>query len=346
MQAKEWMSSDAKRQLDDRIQEEVELRFGDSPEHQMNAIRNFVAVGKRIRPYFLYALSECKPQKISNEVLLQLATAIELTHQASIIFDDMSDESETRDGIRESLHVTLTHEHKSSQMGRKHTSIITQSFIWRGLNLAVTTPLSPESKQQKVYQAFLDAGIKTLDGEQTGSLGRNKQEPYPEYTSWVQQCMNLVYMKTSALLSLPFHLAHTLHADPNDMDDLSPVGLRLGQCYQLLDDADDQEKDTAPGPASLTFPLAVLLDEKDQMPPEDQQLLREMLRTGRITEEQSEQLRSILDDKKAMVANRTQQELVHLRSGISLPPPYETVAESINGVLDSAQSRTYWQYRV
>jgi geranylgeranyl diphosphate synthase type II len=71
-------------------------------------------LGKRMRAGLLMLIFETLGQEGGLRMALDLASAVEIAHAASLIVDDMLDEDETRHGIT-SLHITAGH--KSAMLG-------------------------------------------------------------------------------------------------------------------------------------------------------------------------------------------------------------------------------------
>ncbi|ASI48090.1 MAG: polyprenyl synthetase family protein [Anaplasma ovis] len=205
--------------------------------------------GKRIRPILLLAV--CKMLALEDERRIRIAAAIEFIHSATLLHDDVVDQSELRRGVKTS----------NSLWGNK-ASILVGDFLLAAAfqwivscgDFELLTVLSGASRtivtgeiQQMVYSKNLDI----------------TREKYLE----------IISAKTAALFSATCESAGVLSASPHDKREaLRNFGHNFGITFQIVDDLLDytaqheqwgkaHSQDLSNG--QVTLPLIMAYEEAD-----------------------------------------------------------------------------------
>ncbi|SPF55578.1 Polyprenyl synthetase family protein [Candidatus Desulfosporosinus infrequens] len=203
--------------------------------------------GKRIRPLLTLYSGMCFSPL--NPLMIQAAVAAELIHMASLIHDDVIDESATRRGkpTVNSLH-------------GDHAAILTGDYLFaEAFNILSTHQLLNCMKYLvEAIQAMCDGEVNQA-GEQFSIL------------VGTQHYFNRIAKKTGILLGACCQAGAILGgADSNDLALMRDYGLNIGYAYQITDDILDISGDTEslgkPVGADLingniTLPILYLLDD-------------------------------------------------------------------------------------
>ncbi len=306
-------------------------------------VLDFVKTGKRLRPWLLYKFLDESGISYSKTDALQLATAIEIWHQASLVIDDVDDNANTRDAGRMSV-VSLL-KNGESRNEKVITNQCARMMLWKGLISAGNIEDVSRKQKAEIVCAFATAGDNCISGEHVNSFLAN-----PEYYSdrkWIDICLESSYAKTTSLLRLPCEIAGILIDTDEDLPEtLGKFGEGVGKCYQSLDDLNDMDVDTNAGPAQLTLPLSVLHDD-DQFQTDTrlQNALNVIPVSKYISSQESQIIKASLRNDKAYVAKRILDIITKLRSGLTLPSTYQKINYQVQNVLETAQKRDYWNYK-
>lgn len=148
---------------------------------------------------------------------VDIATAIELIHTATLLHDDIIDRAETRRG-RESAY---------KKFGMKNT-LITGDFLFiKGFEFA-------GKFDETVVQWTSDACTQLTEGEVLqGIFNRNTSVTVPDY-------LEIVTRKTASLFQTGARVgAYLAGASPSLTDVMGQYGLNLGIAFQIIDDVLD-----------------------------------------------------------------------------------------------------------
>ncbi len=172
-----------------------------------------LAGGKRLRGILLVLVGETLGA--SRERLLEYTLAVELAHGASLIHDDIVDESETRRGNpslwkKYGLHVAVLLPH-----------------------LMISTALLIISKAgHRALKETLDAWKRAAYGQLTDSLIMKNGSVEIDYGE-------LVELKTGSIFEASCSIATYVAGSPSFSPIARRYGLNLGAAYQVLDDMVD-----------------------------------------------------------------------------------------------------------
>ncbi|MVU83928.1 polyprenyl synthetase family protein [Nocardia sp. ET3-3] len=208
------------------------------PADVVDAVRSFLfAGGKRIRPLFCvlgwYAGGGGEP----TDAVLRTAAAVELFHAATLIHDDIIDDSDTRRG-QPTVHRAVAdrtraaRDHGAATRFGAHAALLIGDFglVWSqellhtaGLSaaqMAAAAPILDVMRTEVNYGQYLDL---TTTGQPTHDLDR---------------ALEIIRYKTAAYtVQRPLQLGAALTgAGPEVAQALSDYGQPLGEAFQLQDD--------------------------------------------------------------------------------------------------------------
>ena len=179
----------------------------------------FNSPGKLLRPALLIlsakALKNSYPQK--NSSLIKIATAIELVHNASLIHDDIIDNSELRRGIK-----TF-----NKQYNNQIAVLVGDLLYTEALSILVNN-FNP-----KIMAITIKCITQMTLGE-VFNLGKS--------TLSLQDYMRIIKDKTASFMSICCKIGAMLVCDDNEkINNLERFGFNFGIAYQLIDDFKDKD---------------------------------------------------------------------------------------------------------
>ena len=174
--------------------------------------------GKRLRP--ILTLSCAKMLKVKNKNHIKLAAAVELLHTATLLHDDVVDESNYRRGKKTS-HILLDNK----------SSILVGDFL-----LGKAFQLMVETKSLECLQILSNAASIIAEGEVFQLVETNnikiKKNKY----------IKIIESKTAALFSSACVVGGIVSgANRTQKKNLFDFGKNLGTAFQLIDDAMDYD---------------------------------------------------------------------------------------------------------
>lgn len=180
----------------------------------------FQAGGKRLRPAFAILAGKCC--NTSLEKLLPLAVALELIHMASLVHDDVIDNSMKRRGI-----ATV-----KAKWGDK-VSIHTGDYLF-----AKSLVLIAEYKNPRISKVLADVSVEMCEGEiQQIATSYDLNQNLRDYFYRIRR-------KTAMLISASCQLgAIASDAEPKLERGLTKYGHYLGMAFQITDDILDMIAD-------------------------------------------------------------------------------------------------------
>jgi octaprenyl-diphosphate synthase len=237
------------------------------------------AGGKRIRPTVTLLMG--RMVNAPEKPLLQLAAAMEITHTATLIHDDLLDHAETRRG-QSALHV-----HQSTGV-----AVLTGDYLFAQAARMVATANCPPLVEQ-----FATMVTVLAQGEVVQLTSRHSIPTLPDY-------QQRIYAKTAAMFEAACVCAALLAGAPDEVLAGSGMyGRELGNAFQIMDDLlDFSDRTEAIGKpvqrdiAMGIFTLPVLFYQRDH--PNDPDLAA-MLETART------------DSSHPIFDEATVQRLVH-----------------------------------
>ncbi|MEX0381429.1 polyprenyl synthetase family protein [Leuconostoc sp. MS02] len=187
------------------------------------AIRSQLNAGKLVRPALTLIFSQLSDQAY-NKSAISLGASVELLHLATLIHDDVIDESKLRRG----------HESIQSQFG-KDTAVYAGDYLLTGMFSLLDSANRPFANK-----LALSALQDILFGELVQKQNRyNINTTFPNYFSQIKG-------KTAALfkLSATFGLVSNNTYNENLLETVTKLGENIGITFQLLDDYLDFESMT------------------------------------------------------------------------------------------------------
>lgn len=180
--------------------------------------------GKMMRP--ILVLLSAKEAGDINEVTYDVALALELFHNASLLHDDVVDESDERRGKRS----------VNSKYGNK-LAVLVGDYV-----LSLALQRSVETGKMKIIRRISDLGILLSEGEvnQQASI-RRKEISESDYYKVIRH-------KTAELFAASGELgAYSAGASPEKVETAKRLGEIIGMCFQIRDDIFDYYDDSAIG---------------------------------------------------------------------------------------------------
>ncbi len=201
------------------VEEELEKNC-DSPVELSRSISSYIlrSGGKRLRPSVLLLSSGLCGLKEGRERIV-CAAALELTHIASLLHDDVIDNASMRRGRSSS----------NSVWGNSCSVIAGDSLLINALNIILSCE---DLRLAKIYCA---AAKRVIDGVMTEIMGEKNLMNMDENT-----CMHIVEEKTASLIECCAVMGAILAGSANGRTEaLGGYGRNLGIAFQLTDDALD-----------------------------------------------------------------------------------------------------------
>jgi len=171
------------------------------------------AGGKRLRPAF--ALLSAKLFSASVQEVIPLATALELIHMATLVHDDVIDNSSLRRG----------QETVKSGWGNR-MSIYAGNFVF-----AKSLLLVESYHRSDIVDVLADTSMRICEGEIQQMVScYDTQQGLKDYLRRIER-------KTALLIAVSCQLgAMAMNADPREITALKRYGYYLGMAFQVTDD--------------------------------------------------------------------------------------------------------------
>jgi len=178
------------------------------------SLKRFVkSGGKRLRPTFTIIGSTFGDYK--SEIVIPLATAIEIMHMATLIHDDIIDDAETRRGTK-SIQATLG----------KNTAVYCGDFLFTRAFMIIA-----DMAEIDMLKDISKAIAFICDSE----IDQNEQKY--DITVTVRDYLKRIGGKTATLFALSIASgAHKAGCDKKIINKLSNIGKSIGMAFQIVDD--------------------------------------------------------------------------------------------------------------
>jgi octaprenyl-diphosphate synthase len=191
------------------------------------------AGGKRLRPALL--LLACGALGYRGEPRLSLAAVVEFIHTATLLHDDVVDESKLRRG----------HETANAAFGNAASVLVGDFLYSRAFQMMV------EVDDMRVMRVLADATNTIAAGEVMQLMGSH--DPQVDEARYLE----VIRRKTAKLFEAAARLAAVLaRSTPAIEDGLARYGAHVGTAFQLIDDVLDYSGDEAQIGKSLGDDLA------------------------------------------------------------------------------------------
>jgi len=220
------------------------------------------AGGKRLRPVLVFLSAQALGANAAAPLVVDLATTVELIHTATLLHDDVVDESDLRRGRATA----------NAEFGNAASVLVGDFLYSRAFQVMVNTG------QLRVLEILAEATNRIAEGEVLQLMALGKLDlAEADY-------MQVIEAKTAKLFEAAGALgAIAAGADPATERALSEYARRLGVAFQIADDVLDYRGDAATlgkslgddlAEGKLTLPIILTLQRGS---PEQQALLREVL---------------------------------------------------------------------
>ena len=178
--------------------------------------------GKRMRP--LLTVLAARALSYQGEKHCELAAIIEFIHTATLLHDDVVDESALRRG----------RETANALFGNSASVLVGDFLYTRSFQMMV------DLDDMRIMQVLADATNKISEGEVLQLMNCND----PETTE--ASYMQVIYCKTAKLFEAATQLAAILAKKDADVEQaMTLYGMHLGTAFQLIDDVMDYTADSA-----------------------------------------------------------------------------------------------------
>ena len=296
---------------------ELELRlFSRSPNRLISDISTYLfqTNGKRIRPALLLLCSKLLGYKGKEHILM--STLVEAIHTASLIHDDIIDNSKIRRG-RESIH---------ARWGPNITVLLGDYLYIKALGLSL------QSKHRQIIQILTSISARMVEGELTeyylsGNLGLAEKD-----------YLDIINKKTASLFSASCRIGGILgKASKKEENYLAEYGANLGMSFQIIDDLLDftgDEKtlgkpilcDLSEG--RITLPLIYTLNNDGR---ENKKRVIELLKQKNQDKESLEEILKIVKSNGALdYTHKKAEEFSHKSREIISQFPKSTQQEALS----------------
>ncbi len=184
----------------------------------VNSVSRYIvnSGGKRLRP--LLVLLAARACGYEGDKHIQAAVIIEFIHTATLLHDDVVDDSALRRGLA-----------TAHSVFGKQASVLVGDFLYsRSFQLMVRVG------HMRIMDVLADATNTIAEGEVLQLMNCNE----PDTTE--EQCMEVIYRKTAKLFEAGMLISAILAGQTRAIEDaLSEYGRKLGCAFQLVDDALD-----------------------------------------------------------------------------------------------------------
>ena len=207
-----------------------------------------ISNGKRVRPILLFLIAKAFGVK-NTDAIINSAFAVEMIHTASLLHDDVVDETKKRRGKKTA----------NTLWGNKETILVgdhlfTQSF------LAIT-----ELNNFNATKIIADASSRLTIGEIT------QLENEQNINLSTDEYLKIIYHKTASLFEASAQLA-ALFSETGNVEHCGTLGKNLGFAFQIIDDILDYKGSKTLGKdvgtdfkeRKVTLPVLLLLKEANK----------------------------------------------------------------------------------
>ncbi|MCP4196193.1 MAG: geranylgeranyl reductase family protein [Proteobacteria bacterium] len=158
------------------------------------------------------------------EEVLPIAVAYELLHTASLIHDDVMDNSQKRRG-KQAVHV---------KFGTDAAITAGDSLIFKAYQVLNHPSMAPDLAV-KIIDLFSKSGIMVSEGQALDIYLSNS------FSLWsMPNYFKMIELKTGSLIDAPLMAgAMAGHADSRQINRLSRIGKKMGMAFQIIDDSND-----------------------------------------------------------------------------------------------------------
>lgn len=282
----------------DKVEQNLRL-FADSPNKLISEISGYLfqKAGKRIRPALLMLCTKLLGYKGKEHILM--SALVETIHTASLIHDDIIDNSKVRRG-RESVH---------SRWGPNITVLLGDYLYIKSLGLSL------QSQHRQIINILTDISARMIEGE------LNEYYMSGNFDLEEKDYLDTINKKTASLFSASCRIGGILAQASEDKEQrLTDFGMTLGMCFQIIDDLLDftGEEKTLGKPVlsdisegRITLPLIYTLKSDGNV---NRKHLTELLKAKPLEKKAREEILEIVKSNGALDYTYRKAEEFSLRS--------------------------------
>ncbi len=281
--------------------------------------------GKLLRPTLVFLCARLVGEPVSDRVM-DVALALELLHTASLIHDDVVDESDKRRGVA-SVNALMTNQ----------VAVLVGDFV-----LSRSLYHAAKTGDARVVEIVAGLGQSLADGELL-QLHNVDVEAMDEKSYY-----EVISKKTACLFSVCAQLGVLAADGPEDLAErMRQFGCLTGNCFQLRDDIFDFEEDAQTGKpvgndmkeGKLTLPAIYVLTHHA-----DEELLRKahLVRTGEATQQDIADLVAYTREKGGLdYARWAMDEVRMMADGLIDDSREPAIAEALHRYVRFATERKF-----
>lgn len=279
--------------------------------------------GKRLRPILL--LLSAKAMGYNGKKHILYAAAIEYFHTATLLHDDVLDESELRRGVE-----------TANQIWGSKASILVGDYL-----LTKSIQLMLNAKHLGILSILVDCAHQITCGEVKQLHNRGNIHLS------INDYFDIIRSKTALLFQASSEIgAHLGNESDNDIKAMRAYGLHLGNAFQIIDDALDYDADSQTigktvgddlSDCKLTLPLIHALRLATET---EKQFITDSLKKGK--RENLGEIQTILSRTKAIQKTyATAQEEIDKALSALQPIPNSEYKEALVSLAHFALERSY-----
>lgn len=330
MELKEWYSSPQKNKIEKRMLVSLSSNISEEIKHVLEAQ---IFPSKRIRSYILNLLCG---DILTQDEFYKISTAIEMFHQATLIFDDVLDDTDIRDGNRISLHNRLGNNRlkdNNSNTGKAyHLAIVLMILAEKELI---------ENGDIEIVSEFNIMRTKMFKAQLADVFFIEK----PSNSSYLNWLINESYKKTSSFMEFPFFVyAKSINSSAEETNKLRELGKSIGILYQIGDDLFDMDEGVKKGTLALTYPLSYFLDNLTFLEKNEKSFIEKVLEEKYLNENNSKKITSLYKKHKEIIAKSSKEYFEKYFKIIENSNISKDIKKEIVNLLGKVINPSYWRY--
>lgn len=325
MELKEWYSSPKKLEIEKRVLGSLSNNISEEIK-QVLEIQIFPS--KRIRSYILNLLCG---DTLTQDEFYKISTAIELFHQATLIFDDILDDTDIRDGNRITLHNRLGNDITGSGKAN-HLAIVLMILAEKELigngNIDIVSEFN--TMRMKMFKAQL-ADVFFIEK--------------PKNISYLDWLLNESYKKTSSFMEFPFFVyAKSVNSSAEETNKLKELGKSIGILYQIGDDLFDIDEGVKKGTLALTYPLAYFLDNLNFLGKNEINFVKKIFEKKYLSEDDSKKITFLYRKHQEIIIKSSREYFEKYFKFIENSNTSKEIKTKIVNLLGKVINPSYWRY--
>ena len=259
--------------------------------------------GKRVRPLLvILSTKAANPDQYNSQTACTMAAAIEFIHTATLLHDDVVDESKLRRGNNTA----------NCLWGNKE-AILVGDFLY-----SKSFELMAKISNPKIFEIISNTTTKIAEGEVI-----QLENKFNESTTEANY-LKIIEYKTAKLFAACSHIGAILqNASKNETKALEQYGHHLGMAFQLIDDALDYTSnanelgknigdDLADG--KPTLPLISALEKSNE---QDKEFIKNSIKSGKL--ENLDKIQKIIEKTEAIEYTKyiTNQHVIKAKESLN-----------------------------